>query len=588
MNPFINAARIAWKPQDLRTPWEWCEDHVIVDKTSPLPGKWRSANSPWVKEVMEIRLDRRVRICCVKCSAQSSKTQTVLNLLMYDIVEDSGPTMYVMANKEDAADFVDDRFLPTLMNCKPAAELLRGQKGLGFKFKNGMPLYFVGAGSMAKLQGKPMKRLMLDEVRNYPDGALETVLKRVRAFGDLSQIFMISTPDKKGDTMDRSFLDGDQRTFHFPCPMCAHMQQLRMAQLKWDTNEETKPEGRYNFDRLALTIRYECEQCGHQIKDTPAERKMICRAGRFIRMNPNAPVHHVSFTWNALLPWWVSWRSIAEEFLNARAAARNQDLNSLKTFINETLGESWEDSLGVIEDFGFLEARKDAYDYGEGFAEAHRRLMAADKQEKGGEHYWWVVREFAAFGKSRLIAHGRASTLAELEELRVKYQVAKGDAVIDSGYEAQQVYRFCISTGWRAFKGDQVDFYLVQKQDPRNSEKVVTVRQMYRKTQAMVYNPDTKRRIGPIPLYTFAGAPTTDLLMEFMSGLVGEWTIPHGVDREYLKQMTGERREQKEDGRGAIHYFWKRVGANHYLDCERMIMIAAIVSKTIAPPRPVV
>ncbi|HZV35110.1 MAG TPA: phage terminase large subunit family protein, partial [Verrucomicrobiae bacterium] len=282
MNPFERVARAAWKPQDLRTAWEWCEEHIIVDNTSPLPGRWRSANSPWVKPLMEDYQDRRIREFWVKCSAQSSKTQTILNLLCYDVVEDPGPEMYVMANAEDAANFVDDRFLPTLKNCKAADDLLSKQKGLGFKFKT-MPLYFVGAGSMAKLMGKPMKRLKLDEVRNYPPGALGTVLKRVRAFGATSQVFVISTPDKKDDVMDRGFISGDQKTFHFSCPVCGTLQQLRFAQLKWDTNEETKPGGKWNFDKVALTIRYECENnsCQHQIRDTPSERKMICREGRF-------------------------------------------------------------------------------------------------------------------------------------------------------------------------------------------------------------------------------------------------------------------------------------------------------------------
>ena len=229
-------------------------------------------------------------------------------------------------------DFVRDRFAPTLKNCKPASASLVREARLAFTFST-MPLYFVGAGSSSKLQGKPMKRLFLDEVRNYPTGALETVLKRVRAFSATAQVFMISTPDMVDDTMDRAFKNGDQRTYHFPCPKCGHRQQLRLAQLRWTKNEETKPDGRWNFDRLAQTIRYECEQCGHALKDTPAERKLICRSGSFVRMNPNAPEHHHSYTWSALLPWWVPWRALVEEFLLAREAARHGDINPMKVFM---------------------------------------------------------------------------------------------------------------------------------------------------------------------------------------------------------------------------------------------------------------
>ena len=39
----------ACKPADRPPPWQWCEEHVQVDETSPLPGRWRSDASPWVK-----------------------------------------------------------------------------------------------------------------------------------------------------------------------------------------------------------------------------------------------------------------------------------------------------------------------------------------------------------------------------------------------------------------------------------------------------------------------------------------------------------------------------------------------------------
>ncbi len=588
-SPVAAAARAAWRPQDLRTSWEWCEGHIVVDKMSPMPGPWRVANSPWVKELMECKADRGVTFLAVRCSAQSSKTQTVLNLVCYDIAEDPGPSMYVLANNDDAADFVRDRFEPTMRFCKPVADMLVRHAKNAFKFRT-MPLYFVGAGSMGKLQGKPMRRLYLDEARNYPDGALETVLKRVRAWGDMAQVFLISTPGMKDDAIDRAFMQGDQRTYHLDCPCCGRVQRLHWDQLKWDTNETTRPNGVYNFDALAETIRYECEnrECGQKWRDVPIDRKWICRNGKFIRLNPGAPKHHVSFTWSALLPWWVKWRSLVEEFIYARAAVRAGDVAPMKTFITESLGEPFEDRLGVIEDFKFLELRKSPYEYGEVWPEAKRRFMAADKQEKGGEHYPWVIREFALAGKSRLVAHGIAMTLEELEQIRKDNNVAPGNAMIDSGYEAQKVYRFAATMKWRVFKGDSQQFYLVSRIDPANPNLTVTVRQLWRITKAVVYNEQTRRRVGEIPLYTFCDDATKDFLFEFLNGLVGQWTVPDLVAADYLRQIASERREMEEDKTGHVHYFWRRTGPNHFLDCEKMILVAAIITKLIASPAQVV
>ncbi|MGN6556359.1 MAG: phage terminase large subunit family protein, partial [Verrucomicrobiota bacterium] len=127
LSPVERAAMAAWKEQDIRQPWEWAEDHVEVDNTSPMPGKWRSANSPWVKEFMEAAANKTIGFLAVKCSAQSSKTLTLLLLLLWLIVEDPGPSMYALANKDDAEDFVRDRFGPMLERCKPAHDLLTRQ-----------------------------------------------------------------------------------------------------------------------------------------------------------------------------------------------------------------------------------------------------------------------------------------------------------------------------------------------------------------------------------------------------------------------------------------------------------------------------
>ncbi len=79
MNPLAKAFTAAVRPADRRTPWEWCEDHVVVDNTSSQPGKWRSSYSPWIRELMEAFADNHVRDMAVQCSAQSAKTQTILS-----------------------------------------------------------------------------------------------------------------------------------------------------------------------------------------------------------------------------------------------------------------------------------------------------------------------------------------------------------------------------------------------------------------------------------------------------------------------------------------------------------------------------
>ena len=577
MNPLHKGFAASVRPSDRRPPWQWCEEHIVVDNTSPMPGRWRSDSSPWVKELMEVFADNRVSDIATQCSAQSSKTQTVMNLVCWAISEDPGPAMWVMAAKDDVKDFVRDRFSPTVNACEPLVKQIIAEERLEFVFAS-CPLYFVGAGSPSKLQSKPIRFLFMDEVRNYPPGALETVMKRTRSFWNTRRL-IISTPDAENDAVDRAFKAGDQRVFHFPCPACAQLQPLRMEQLKWDTNEETKPGGVWNFDRMAETIRYECAACGNAIRDTPAERKAIARSGRFVRQNPTAPRHRVSFHWNALLPPWVQWRSVAEEYLAARGAARNGDIHPMKTFVNETLGQPWKDQLGEIEDFDFLLARRGEYDFSDAWAEERVRVIAVDRQAAGGEHYWYAIRAFGPFGHSRLISYGRCNSTLELEQLRVEHNVPKANAVIDSGFKASEVYRFCQATGWKPFKGDDAEFFAVKD---RATGKVV--RRLYQKTQVdPAYGTRLQGRVRPLPLFRWSNPGMKDLLFEHLTGLVGDWTVPNTIGRDYMKQITAEHRVEERDSRGRVRYRWhQKHRENHLLDCELMLMTVAVMAGLVA------
>jgi phage terminase large subunit GpA-like protein len=59
-----------------------------------MPGRWRSDNSPWVKQLMEDFANNAVRQITVLCAAQAAKTETMLALLNWIIAEDASPTMW--------------------------------------------------------------------------------------------------------------------------------------------------------------------------------------------------------------------------------------------------------------------------------------------------------------------------------------------------------------------------------------------------------------------------------------------------------------------------------------------------------------
>lgn len=573
-HPLFHGIGLGCRVPDRRPPWRWCEEHVHVDDSSPMPGRWRSDWSPWVRAVMEDFGNNSVKDIAVQCAAQSAKTQTVMNCACWAIAEDPGPAMWVTATKDELRDFVRDRLTPTFQACRPVRERLQEPTLQGFVFE-GMALYCGWSGSKARLQSKPIRWLFCDEVRNYPPGRLEMVLKRTRSFWN-SRRFLISTPGRKGDAMDTAFRAGDQRLWHFECPACRQSQPLKFEQLKWDTNDATKPEGKWQFDTLAESIRYECSACGHRIKDTPVDRRWMESHGQFVPQNPNAPRSRVSYTWSALLPHWVEWRSVVEEFLAAMDAMRiESDIEPMYTFVTETLGEPWDVERWMVTGDDYLHQRTGDYDFGDPWPLEKTRFMAADRQARGGEHYFWVARAFGAGGSSRLLGYGRCNTTSELEDIRKQLKVPVVNAMIDTGFKASEVYRFCLATGWKAMKGDDAEWFL--EKDARTGK---TVRRVWRRVLVDPTLGAKKSRVRRhLPLFQWSNPGIKDHLALFTHGVVGQWTLPKKIGRDYVDQMTAEVREEREDSRGRIRVLWvQKRKDNHYLDCELMIDAAAVIS----------
>ena len=566
-----NAIHLAWKPSDRRSPWEWCEEHIVVDKTSPFPGRWRSSTSPWVKELMEVFADNRVTDIAVMCSAQSAKTQTIMNLVCWAISEDAGPMMWVTAAQDEAATFCRTRLWPTLMRCKPVAMQLptntREIRSLEINFPS-MPFVVTGSNSPSKLQSKPIRWLLLDEARNYPAGALDMVLKRTRAYWNARRV-IISTPCTEKDAVHTAFMSGDQRKWFWPCMGCGEYNQLLFPNMKWDTNEKTKPSEKWDFEELAKTIRWACPKCGHEHFDIPKVRKHICSEGIWKKENPLAPRNRVSFHWNAMLPTWVSWRSVVEEFISSYKALKWGDHLPHKTFINETLGESWEDRFGDTEKKDHLIARMSDYDPAEKWELEKRRLMTIDVQQ---DHMFYVVRAWGAGGISRLITYGKAFNFDEIKHKITEYSVQDENVAIDSGYSTATIYKAIVESGykWKALKGDQGKYYV----NPKGLRSIWT-----KSAVDPFMGTRTQGITRPIQLFIFSSSSTKDMLSLFIRGLTSEWSIPRGVSEDYLDQMTAEKRQEFTDPKGRVSYEWVRMRkANHYWDCEQMQLVGAVAT----------
>ena len=570
-----DAFREAFAPPDRSSPWEWAEKNIRVDPTSPFQGMWRSELSPWVREVMEEFKENKNEHIAVMCSAQSAKTQTMICLMAWALAQEPSPAMWVTSTNEEAAYFMKTRMVPTVNECLP----LRNQLIQGSSAMNKMEITFAGASliltgssSPSKLQSKPVRWLFLDEVRNYPEGALEMVQKRTRAYWN-SRTVMVSTPCTENDAMHRAFLAGDQRLWHYECPHCSDLVPLQWGNLKWDKDAKDS-KGVYDFEKLFPTIRLVCPNCGEGMEDTPQNRRHLADKGCFIPTNEDAAEGRVSFHWNALLPPWVKWKDCVVEFLSATRAIKNGDPSPLKDFINETVGEPWKETMRAVDD-DTIDSRRGAYSLGDEWEDEFARFMAVDVQGGGGLHYWYVIRAFAREGaKSRLIGYGKAFSETELLDIARTNGIHPKRCMIDCGWNTASVLRFCQRHDWKPFRGDGAKHYTLKRKMGRQVKQLWT--ETWADASMGTRSQGKKKRIKR---YVWSNPSVKNLMSELMSGALGEWTIAKNTSHEYVQQVTAEIREESTSASGEISYKWRQIRRdNHMRDCELMLIVASLAA----------
>ena len=582
--------------------------------------RWSSQDAEFVREIMDAYADPEINEITGQCSAQSGKTDTLIGLLFWGIAEDPGPTLWATINKEEATKLAKDRLQPMMELCEPVAKRFPEDR---FR-KSTREIYFPGntfiigsANTPSTLQSTPFMRILLDEVRSWPPGALPMVNKRTTAFANYTRV-IISTPNTKDDHLDLAFKDGDQRHYYVKCPNqeCGGEFEMLWGEkgkpggFKWDTNETTKPGGNWDFNEVIKTIRYECPHCGHKIRNNQIERRALGRGGRWIAHNPSAPANHRSYTWNQLLPWWTKWDVIIREYLQADVALYNGHAEPMKGFWTETLGIPWEDRMRYAKDDNFIDQRKTDYDPNEpwplyeralarwkaqpeNLALRPRRICTVDVQGRGGRHYYVEIRDWLPGGMSRLVYWGIVWSKPELDTVIADWGVEPSWVAVDTGNWASEIYQDIMDSGvmpngdyaWKAMKGDKAPCY-----------KIDGVSYLWTSSYVDPFLGDQKgRRVRPIRQYLFSKTGLLDRQEALMRGIGPAWMMPkprgperpYGPDAQHLNefcmQVTAYRREEYEDSYNQKTVKWKQISGrdDHWGSTTRMQIVCAMVTGLI-------
>jgi phage terminase large subunit GpA-like protein len=441
----------AWRegltPDPLLTVSAWADRYRLLStKESAEPGRWRTARTPYLREIMDCLSPTSPieRVVFMK-GAQVGGTELGLNWVGYAIHHAPGPMMIVWPTTEMAQRNSKHRIDPLVEESPVLREIIAparsrdsGNTVLMKEFRGGV-LVMTGANSAVGLRSMPVRYLFLDEVDAYPldvDGEGDAIIlseARTRTFAR-RKILLVSTPTIAGASIiEREYEASDQRRYFVPCPHCAHRQWLRFEQLRW---EPGRPQD----------AAYVCEACEEPIAEHHKPRML--ELGQW---QAQAESRTAGFHLSSLYSPWRRWREIAESWEKA-TRAEGRSVAMIKTFKNNELGETWVEE-GEAPDWQRLLERREEYPIGTVPAGGLLLTAGADVQKDRIEVSVW------AFGRGKecwLVEHrvlmgdtAREAVWQRLADLLAETWTHESGAplplarlAVDTGFATQEAYAF--------------------------------------------------------------------------------------------------------------------------------------------------
>ncbi|MBN6398602.1 phage terminase large subunit family protein [Escherichia coli] len=436
---------------------QWADQHYYLPKESSYtPGQWETL--PFQVAIMNSMGNDRIRTVNLIKSARVGYTKMLLGVEAYFIEHKSRNSLLFQPTDSAAEDFMKSHVEPTIRDVPVLLELAPwfGRKHrdntLTLKrFSSGVGFWCLGGAAAKNYREKSVDVVCYDELSSFePDVEKEgspTLLGDKRIEGSVwPKSIRGSTPKIKGFCQIEKAANESAHfmRFYVPCPHCGEAQYLKFGDdattfgLKW---EKGKPE----------TVYYLCEHNGCVIRQSELDQtdgRWICdNTGMWTRDGltfysagdeeippPRSISYHI---WTAYSPF-TTWVQIVYDWLDAL-----KDPNGVRTFINTTLGEPYEEAVAEKLSFELLLEKVCHYD-----AQVPQRVVyltaGIDSQKNRYEIYvWgWAPGE-EAFLIDKQIIMGRPEdedTLKRVDAvIRKKYRHADGTEI--------SISRVCWDTG---------------------------------------------------------------------------------------------------------------------------------------------
>lgn len=434
---------------------QWADAHrVLSSKASGEPGRYNSARTPYLREIMDcLSADSPVESIVIKKPAQGGATELGLNWIGYVMSECPAPMLVVVPTLELRKRWVRQRLdpmleaTPNLAAIFDARRMRDGGNSEDLKDFPGGLLILGGANSPASLSSMPIRFVLLDEVDRFPwevgdeGDPLAIIDQRLKAFVRRKRL-LISTPTRKGESrIDLEYAASDQRSLYVPCPHCA-----TYITLLWK-----HPDGALGLEESKITGRvwYMCRTCGAGIEEY--QKAAMLAECRWIPKHPERKAR--GYHWNGLyapIGLGYTWREMLDHW-----HAAQQDTTKLKAFHNTELGEVFEedgdgvassDVLARAETYpealifdlvaAFVDVQKDRLEFSVYGFKRHRKTDGKPAAEEA-----WALDHVVLPGDT-----ASAEVWDDLDAALTEQGVQL--AGIDAGYNTKHVLDFVASRSW--------------------------------------------------------------------------------------------------------------------------------------------
>ena len=543
--------RQSLKPPPKLTVSQWADNYrQLSSESSAEAGKWSTSRAEYQRGMMDAVSDPDIETVVLMTAAQIGKTELINNVVGFHIHQDPAPMLVVQPTLEMAQTWSKDRLAPAIRDTPVLSHKVGDPRARDsgnttlHKVFSGGHVTACGANSPSSLASRPCRVILCDEVDRYPLSAgtegdpVALARKRSATFWN-RKIILVSTPTEKGASrIDDAYNESDKRKYFVPCPDCGEGQELRWSNVRWD---EAKP----------ATAQYSCEFCGSLWGD--AKRFQSIRYGEW-RSTAEGDGKTAGFHLSALYSPWTPLEDIVRDFL-----ASKKDPMRLKTWINTTLGETFEEQGERLDEYDLIERCED---WGDELPEDVLMLTAGiDVQDDRleleivgwgrGEESWSIDYQ-TIYGDP-----STAQLWMQLDELLnqkfvhpLQGEMVLRSACIDSGgHYTQQVYNY---TRTRAGK------------------RIFAIKGIGGEGKPIVGRP-SKNNIGKINLFPVGTDTAKELVysrLKITDEGEGYCHFPTGRSDEYFRMLTAEKKMTKYF-KGRPKREWVKIRTrNEALDCR--------------------